>query len=496
MTRGGRSAHDPVAASVGRDGFVAHHGLWTEDQEALAGEIISRARSEGLDVVRFAWADVHGVLRGKSMMIDGFEQALRNGCALTTTLLAKDTSHRTAFPVWQEGGGFDLSQMEGAGDMLMVADPATFRILPWAPGTGWVLCDVYFPDGTPVEFSTRRILAEALERLGAAGYDYLSGLEVEFHILSLDDPKLSAEHATQPATAPEVGIIHHGFQYLTETRLDEIDPLMEILRRQLTALGLPLRSFELEFGPSQVELTFHPRVGLGTADDMVLLRAAVRQICRREGYHASFMCRPNLPNMFSSGWHLHQSLDDHARGTNAFMPTDEGEALSPTGLRFTAGILEHAAASCVFTTPTINGYKRYRPFTLAPDRVAWGVDNKGTMLRAVGGPGDRGTRIENRVGEPAANPYLYIASQIITGLHGIERELEAPLPTSDPYGGDADRLPGSLIDALTALDGDELYRRVLGDRFIEYLLTIKRAEVSRFLSDVTDWEQREYFSMF
>jgi glutamine synthetase len=145
---------------------------------------------------------------------------------------------------------------------------------------------------------------------------------------------------------------------------------------------------------------------------MVLFRSAVKHIARRHGYHATFMCRPKLPNVFASGWHLHQSLVSRAGGENAFMAKDGGEALSPFGRAYLAGLLQHARASTVFTTPTINGYKRYRAYSLAPDRAIWGRDNRGVMIRVLGGAGDSATRLENRIGEPAANPYLYMASQI------------------------------------------------------------------------------------
>jgi glutamine synthetase len=209
------------------------------------------------------------------------------------------------------------------------------------------------------------------------------------------------------------------------------------------------------------------------------------------------MCRPGLPNMFSSGWHLHQSLRERASGRNAFAPDGADDSISATGTQFIAGVLKHARASCLFTTPTINGYKRYKPYSLAPDRAIWGRDHKGAMLRVVsGGPGDPGTRIENRVGEPAANPYLYMASQVISGLAGIEQKLVPATASDTPYEAQAELLPASLMEALDAFRTSELYERELGKPFVEYMLKIKGAEIARFMSEVTDWEHREYFEMF
>ncbi|MBL6958684.1 MAG: glutamine synthetase [Rhodospirillales bacterium] len=481
---------------MGRDGFAERFGLWTAEQQKAAADIEKQVKDLGLEAVRISFADQHGILRGKTVMASEIGSALSNGVGMVTTLLAKDTSHKTVFPWFTEGGGLGMEEMTGGGDFLMMPDPSTFRVLPWAHKTGWLLADIYFPNGKPVPFSTRQILRDALSELKEAGYDYVSGLEVEFHLFKLEDPKLRPEQAGQPAEAPSVSLLAHGFQYLTEQRMDELDPHLDILRSHLLQVGLPLRTIEVEFGPSQVEITFNPGVGLETADAMILFRSAVKQIAHRQGLHATFMCRPNLPNLFSSGWHLHQSLIDRKTGNNVFVPEDDGEVLSPLGHQFIAGLLKHARGAALFSTPTINGYKRYQPYSLAPDRALWGKDNRGAMLRVIGGPGDAGSRIENRVGEPAANPYLYLASQIYSGLDGIKNQLQPSTPVDAPYDTEAPPLPRSLLDATFALKEDPYFREKFGDQFIDYLLHIKEAEITRFLTTVTDWEQREYFEIF
>jgi glutamine synthetase len=228
---------------------------------------------------------------------------------------------------------------------------------------------------------------------------------------------------------------------------------------------------------------------------MMLFRSAVKQIARRNGLHASFMCRPRLPNAFSSGWHLHQSLIDRDSKTNAFA-SDGGELLSPLGRHYLAGLLTHARAGAAFTTPTLNGYKRYRPYALAPDRAIWSRDNRGVMVRVMGQPGEAATHLENRIGEPAANPYLYMASQIYAGLDGIARKLD-PGPSADtPYEAKAEPLPASLGEALDALRDNACFRAGFGDGFVDYYLRIKQAEIARFQSEVTEWEQKEYFDLF
>jgi glutamine synthetase len=475
--------------------FVERHGLWNDAQAAAAAAVDKAIDEHRLDSVRFSFVDQHGVLRGKTMVAAEAARAMRNGVTATTTLLFKDTSHRSVFPVFTAGGGFGMPEMEGGADFLMIADPTTFKVLPWARATGWLLCDIYFPDGRPVPFSTRQLYRDALGKLADQGFDFMAGLEVEFHLFKLDDPKLDPDDATWPGAAPAVSFISQGFQLLTEARADQVEPILDILRRDISALGLPLRSMEIELGPSQVEFTFQPEIGLQPADTMVLFRSAVKQIARRNGHHASFMCRPHLPNVFSSGWHLHQSLIRRDSKANAFA-SDGRDLVSPLGRHYLAGLLTHARAAAAFTTPTLNGYKRYRPYALAPDRAVWSRDNRGVMVRVMGQPGDAATHIENRVGEPAANPYLYMASQIYAGLDGVARKLD-PGPSADtPYETKAEPLPASLGEALDALRGNACFRAGFGAGFVDYYLRIKQAEIARFQAEVTEWEQKEYFDLF
>lgn len=480
--------HEPTA-------FALRHGLWNDEQQEAARHVARRLDDGEVDSVRLSFADQHGLLRGKTLIANEARNAMANGCGVTSTLLAKDTSHRTVFPVFTAGGGFNMPEMEGAADVLMIADPTTYRVLPWAPRTGWMLCDLYFADGRPVPFATRQLCMDVLKRLEAQGYEMFSGLEVEFHVYRLKDPRLNQMDTGQPATPPDVELLSHGYNYLTELRYDQVEEVTELLRSTCVGLDLPLRSMEVEYGPSQIEFTFQPGKGLASADLMVLFRNAVKQVCRRNGYHATFMCRPRIHATMSSGWHMHQSLLDKRTGGNAFMPGDQ-EQLSTLGKQYLAGLLEHARGAASLSTPTINGYRRYRPYSLAPDRASWGRDNRGVMLRTLGGPGDRATRIENRAGEPAANPYLYLASQVISGMDGMARGLQPPPSADTPYEVDAAPLPRSLGDALDCLDQDQVLRDGLGDAFVDYFIHIKREEIARFNLDVTEWEQREYFDLF
>jgi glutamine synthetase len=486
--------------------FSERCGLHDAAREAAVARFAERLSADRLELVRVAWCDLHGVTHSKTLTAAAALRAMDDGVGMVGTLMLKDTSDRTAFPVFDRAGAGALPGFAGAGNLLLLADPDSLQALPWAPGTGWVRAQPWFQDGTPVALDTRRLLQDALARLARAGYGLKCGLEVEFHVYRIEDerPRRDPELAAWPGLPPEVSMIHPGYSLLGEAWADMADAPLRIVQHTAQALGLPLASLEIELGPSQVEAVFDATDALAAADAMVLFRSAVRQALLRAGYHATFMCRPPFPNIMSSGWHLHQSLVAARGGASAFEraapaagagPSDARRVLSDAGAHWLAGLLAHARGMAVLGTPTVNGFGRFRPNALAPQSVLWGRDNRGAMLRVVGGCGDPATRIENRVGEPAANPYLYIASQVHAGLDGLERALEPPPATDDPYGAGGERLPTTLGDALDALRADAAMTHGFGGPFVDWFERVKRSELARWeqAQDKRDFERREYF---
>ena len=294
-------------------GFIERHGLWSESQKAAAQDVIKQVKDKNLRVVRVAMADPQGKLRGKTLMPRAFASAMEDGLDFTTAQFNFDSAEGIAFNPFTEDGGVGLTEMAGFPDVVLVPDPSTFRVLPWSPGSGWVLGDMYFHDGRPMPFDARHKLKAAVAELGKAGYGYVAGLEVEFYVTRVISQNLGAEHLGSlgaPPTPPDVEAIWRGYAYQSEEHADRIDELLAVLADNCTALGLPLRTMEDEMGPGQLEFTFDVQSALETADCMVLFRSMVKQVCARMGLHATFMTRPGLPNFFSSGWHLHQSLVD------------------------------------------------------------------------------------------------------------------------------------------------------------------------------------------
>ena len=276
--------------------FADKCGLNTSARQAQVQRVLALAQASGLEWTRLVWCDVHGSLRGKTWVTSELANAFAEGMGMVSTLMLKDTSDRTVYKVFEADVKNELPGFEGASNVMLLPDPSTFKILPWAEKTGWLLCQPWFPNAQAVPYDSRRILQAALEKLAVKGWGMRAGLEVEFHIYQLKDATHGADAnpalASWPGPAPEVSMIHPGYNLLNELWFDRAEPALRIVKQTAQALGLPLLSLEIELGPSQVEAVFKATDAMTAADNMVLFRSAVKQALRRAGYHATFMCRP------------------------------------------------------------------------------------------------------------------------------------------------------------------------------------------------------------
>lgn len=424
-------------------------------------DILKQVARDGIETIRAVFTDPHGVLRGKTLTASALAGVFENGLRVPSTLLLKDLSHRTAFPVWAGEG----APMQGASDVTMRPDPATFRTLPWSPHSALIHCDVDSP------FCSRRILRRCEEALAEEGGRATMGVEIEFQVFRLLDPSLAPSLSTMPGTPPQVENTTQGYQYLTETRYSEVEPMLDRLRRAAQAMGIDIRSVEVEMGPSQYEVTFAPGAPSEVAEHAVNFRMLAREVSHRHGLLASFMPKPALPNAVANGWHIHQSLTPDFNAPH-----------------WISGLLTHASACALLTNPTVNSYKRFTPFQLAPARIGWAHDNRGAMVRALEG------RVENRLPDSAANPYLALAAQLISGRAGLKAAQDPPPEMADPYGGDAPALPASLGEAIEAFAASQTLRAELTPEVHDWLVTLKRFEWNRYLAHISDWEQAEYFA--
>jgi glutamine synthetase len=508
--------------------FAQRCGLHDAARTAAVQATLRRIEAEGLQRVRVAWADLHGVLRAKTLLPAALPAAFAEGVGFVSTLALKDGADRTALPVFDPEAMAALAQahaLDGFGranNLVLLPDPASLQRLPWAQHTGWLRAEPFFDDGSPLTLDPRRALQRALAMLAEAGWTMQCGLELEFHVYRLDDARLPlqpvAAAAADPTAAPDIAApavsgTHPGWQLLSEAHADRAEAVLAIVQHTAEGLGLPLRSLEIEIGPSQFEAVFAPTDALQAADQLVLFRNGVRQALARAGYHASFVCRPPFAGAAASGWHLHHSLLD-AEGRNAWMPAADaaaavpgqaGAVLSPLGAHWLAGLLAHGPAMAALATPTLNGWGRYQPGAMAPMALRWGRDNRGAMLRVLGGPGDAATRIENRLGEPMANPYLFIAAQVWAGLDGVRRRLQPPPASDAPYapvaapgtGSVAEpRLPVGLAEALDALRADGVFAAGMGPALHHLYEAVRRQEMRRHAQTTNPqaWAIAEYFA--
>ncbi len=486
-------------SGVGRPGFVAEFGLWDERQAAAAEQV--ELELDRVDLVRVVFCDPHGLARSKTVPARVFASVLRDGMDFSAGPFLFDTGHAVAVDFLADSG-VAVGELRGAGDFILVPDPRTFQVLPTAgPRTAWVLGHEYLRDGTPHPLSTRDVLRRVCAEYARRDLAPVIGLEIEWYLTRLTGGPVgnAGNGFGRQGAAPAVEAVNPGYQFNSDSYYDSVADVADPLAAMLMALGLPLRTMEHESGPGQIETTFDPLLALDAADAMLLFRTQVKQACRRRGYHASFMALPGLDSFDPSGWHLHQSVTSTKSGVNLFAAGDGAtEALSADGEAYVAGLQRRAREFCLLSVPTVNGYRRLAPeFTLSPTSVDWHFEDRSAMVRVLAG--GSATHLENRVGEPCANPYLAIAAQLAAGLEGL---LAGPPASAVTY----PALPRSLPEAIDALAASEPAARLLGPALATCLVKLKESEAARFAAwcaeqrppagEVTEWEHREYFGAF
>jgi glutamine synthetase len=273
-------------------GFIEKFGLWSEEQQEAGRTVLARVRDEDMRWVRVCFVDQHGLLRGKTIAATALPSTFSDGLSAVSTLLSKDTSGATVFAAFNADGGLGVEEMAGAADLVMVPDPTTFRRIPWVEGTGWVLCDLWFRNGRRVPFCSRGVLRTALDRASQAGFAYLTGLEIEFHLYRRADHAPNVDGIARNVHPTEVEPINHGNQLLSEELGDELEPAVRHIRNNLSGMGIALRSIEVEYGANQLEVSLDPMIGLTSADAMMILRSTVKQIARRSAIRRSPTASP------------------------------------------------------------------------------------------------------------------------------------------------------------------------------------------------------------
>ncbi|GAA4352072.1 glutamine synthetase family protein [Angustibacter luteus] len=437
-------------------------------EEAAAGLV-----QDGIDVVRVAYSDLMGTDRGRDILTNRFARTTHDGVAFC----------RSIYGTSPMGDVIDIEGGLAAGlpDVVAFPDVSTLQKVPWEPGVAHCIADVFNPDGTPAEEDPRTVLKRVIRQFAELGMVPTVGPELEFYLLEKDDTVPSGWRRYGEAT---------GNVYVAGLRGDPENTLLRSLRH-LSAYGLEVVAANHEFSSGQFEINLWHSEALDAADRAFRFKAAVKELARREDKLATFMAKP-FNDEGGSGFHLHFSTwsDD---GQPLFHDPDAPDGLSQVARGAIAGVIKHAPALAALANPTINSYKRFGPDTLAPWLIDWGLDNRSAMVRI---PPERGgaTRLELRLGDASANPYLAVAGLLAAAYLGIKEGLEPPAAL-EGYGYDpakADLLPGDLGTALDALEADTELVEALGGQFVRTFAAYKRNELERFSRWVTDWEFREY----
>ncbi|MHB9134400.1 MAG: glutamine synthetase family protein [Armatimonadota bacterium] len=391
-----------------------------------------------------------------------------------------------------EGIGFDGSSIKGftridESDMVAIADPNTFVILPWRPSEKAVarmFCDIVNPDGTPYEGDPRQVLKRTLKKAADMGYTMNVGPEAEYFYLR----------------SPEVPEPLDKGGYFDLIPRDEAVDLRRETVLALERMGIYVEFSHHEVAPSQHEIDLRYADALTMADILMTYRLTVKEVAYMSGVYATFMPKP-IYGENGSGMHVHQSLFKGDK--NAFFDADAEFFLSDTCKHYIAGILKYVPEFTAVTNQWVNSYKRLVPGFEAPVYVSWAQRNRSNLVRIpMYKPGkEHATRIELRSPDPACNPYLAFAVMLAAGLKGIEDKLECPPPREldlykltqqerDELG--IASLPGSLNQAIELCEQSELLRETLGDHVFREFIANKRIEWDRYRTYVTDFEINEY----
>jgi glutamine synthetase len=441
----------------------------TTGLEDFAAELVT----QGIDVVRVGYADLIGTERGRDILVNRFARTVGDGVAFC----------RSVYGTTPMGDVVDIEGGLEAGlpDVLAFPDVSTVQLVPWEKGVAHVIADVYNPDGSPSQESPRTVLKRVIEQFADLGMRPTVGPELEFYVLERTDKNPTGWQRYGEAT---------GNVYVAGLKGDPENVLLRTLRH-LSNFGLEVVAANHEFSSGQFEINLWHSEALDAADRAFRFKSAIQELARQDGKLATFMAKP-FNDEGGSGFHIHFSTWDDL-GQPLFDDSTTEDGLSKTARSAIAGVLAHAPALSAVSNPTINSFKRFGPDTLAPWLVDWGLDNRSAMVR-VPPERRRASRMELRLGDASANPYLAIAGLLAAAYLGIRDELAPPEPL-EGYGYDpsrSEKLPGDLETALHALEVDTEMVRILGEPFVKTFLTYKRNELERFSHWVTDWEFREY----
>jgi len=444
-----------------------------------ARDVVKQADEAGLRLVRFLWCGNDGTVRAKASSLHGLEGRIRSGIGLTVAMQAMNSLDQ-------------LQPVEGmgpVGEIRLVPDPETFRVLPYAPRTGAMLVDQVQLDGEPAPVSQRTFLTRMEERLAERGTRLEAAFENEFSLATKVDG----------AFVP----IDSGLCFSTISAT-AAQGYIEELAGALDAQRIVLEQYYSELGHGQHEISTQHAPALRAADEQLLVRETIRGVAARHGLVASLAPKP-WPENAGNGGHIHFSLWDDDANWNRFHDESAADRLSAEARSFIAGVLAHLPGLCGLTAPSFNSYHRILPQYWAGAFACWGHDNREAPLRVPSvfwGMEEASTNVELKAADASSNPYLAVGGLIAAGLDGLERGLEPPEPVEvDPATIDEReraergiiRLPATQEEALDALEGDRVLIGALGPVLAQSYLAVRRSEWAAYSAGDEAFEQQGHF---
>ncbi len=445
-------------------------------------EVVQQADEAGLRLVRFLWCGNDGTTRAKASTLRGLEGRIRSGIGLTVAMQAMNALDQ-------------LQPVEGmgpVGEIRLVPDTETFRVLPYAPRVGAMLVDHLQLDGEPAPVCQRSFLKRMEARLAERGARLDVAFENEFSLaVAVDGQFVPIDSglcfSTISATAAQ----------------DYVDELAHALERQ----EIGLEQYYSELGHGQHEISTTHAAALRAADEQLLVRETIRGVASRHGMVASLAPKP-WPENAGNGGHIHFSLWDADGSRNRFHDGSAADALSAEARSFIAGVLAHLPGLCGLTAPSFNSYHRIDPQYWAGAYLCWGHDNREAPVRVPSvfrGMEEASTNVELKAADASSNPYLAVGGLIAAGVDGLERGLEAPEPVEvDPATIDErereerglKRLPATQAEALDELAADEVLTGALGPVLTESYLAVRRSEWEAYSAGDEAFEQQGHFSKY
>ena len=424
-------------------------------------EILQMVEEEDVEFIRLQFTDMFGAIKNIAVTARELPRALDNRCMINGEQVA----------------GMD---MEKGSDLYLSPILDTFAILPWRPQQGKVarmICDLYFPDGTPYKNSPRYILENVAGKAQEEGYTCYIDPECEFFLFHTDDNG-------NPTT-----VTHEQAGYLDISPLDLGENARRDMVLTLEDMGMEVESSHHEAAPAQHEIDFRYGEIRKIADCITTFKMAVRIVAKRHGLHATFMPKPKA-EANGSGMHIQFSLIKN--GENVFECADRPGELSEEAYYFIGGLLAHSKEMALITNPIVNSYKRLVPGYDAPTELTWTENNQNSLVRIPVTRGE-GIRVELRSPDASANPYVVLAVCLAAGLDGIKNKI-TPTKSSNLAAQDqqAEHLPETLKEAIDYFESSSWVKEVLGEEFCRQYVAAKKNEWLRYTRQVTDWEIAEY----